>query len=257
MRLPLYVALALLAACGEQTQAPTPPAKPGELTLPDCFGTLLSKTHYTICHDGNWLIPEWVGYVLRAEDLNGPASRSDDFRADPALPAGHRAELADYQGSGYDRGHMAPAGDFNRSSEAMTETFFLSNMAPQTAELNRGPWEQLESFVRARAAARGSIQVFTGNLFLDAAGRVTQPTTRIGSHHVAVPTHCWKALLTTASDGQAVAYAFLEPNDGAPPSYSSGQTTVDALERLTGFDFFATVAAGEQARVESETATLP
>lgn len=88
-------------------------------------------------------------YELSADELDGTASRSDDFRADSSIPFGYRAELDDYSGSGFDRGHMAPAGDMKRSRKVMSESFFLSNMSPQVGiGFNRHIWKNLEEAVR-------------------------------------------------------------------------------------------------------------
>ena len=150
---------------------------------------LLVKEFFVICHDMEQEIPEWVTYHLTRENLQGTTQRTDDFRPDPELAPGERAELVDYRNSGYDRGHMAPAADFKRSQEAMSETFLLSNMAPQRPSLNRGIWERLEREVRSLADAHGSIWVFTGALFLDGSGNPSSPVSFIGPNRVAVPTH--------------------------------------------------------------------
>ena len=97
--------------------------------------TVMDRTYYVICYQPEWRIPEWVAEHVTREQLLAPAvPRKDAFRPDPDVPAG-RAELLDYQGSGYDRGHQAPAGDFRYSIEAMRATFLLSNMAPQRPEM--------------------------------------------------------------------------------------------------------------------------
>jgi len=111
---------------------------------------VLINDWFITCHDNSKRIPQWVSYHLNAVLLAGSTKRSDDFRPDSELPEGERAELADYAGSGYDRGHMAPAAAFKRSEAAMSEAFKLSNMAPQTPSLNRVMWRLLEEDVRNR-----------------------------------------------------------------------------------------------------------
>ena len=108
---------------------------------------------------------------------------------DAELPTGERSELADYRGSGYDRGHMAPAEDFDRSREAMSTSFLLSNMAPQVPGMNRGRWAQREAAVR-ELAAECDLWVFTGPLFVE-----NDPVEEIGASGVFVPTHFYKAVL--------------------------------------------------------------
>ena len=120
----------------------------------------LIKEHYVTCHNDETLVPDWVTYHLTRENLEGDAARRNNFRPDPELAPGQRAELVDYRHSGFDRGHMAPAAAFKRSVTAMSETFFLSNMAPQRPNLNRRLWARLEAQVRTLAETHGSIWVF-------------------------------------------------------------------------------------------------
>jgi len=156
---------------------------------------VLVTEYFVTCHQDEYRIPEWVAYRLTADDMTGEAERSDDFRADPDLPEGDRAELADYAGSGYDRGHMAPAAAFKRSDAAMSQTFVLSNMAPQTPALNRQMWRLLEEDVRGLASQAANTWVFTGSLFVDENGAMIEPTTFVGENRVAVPTHFYKVIL--------------------------------------------------------------
>jgi DNA/RNA endonuclease G (NUC1) len=86
---------------------------------PACDGQLLDKGYFVICHSPELRIPLWVGeHVTRADVVcDQPTERTDDFRPDPDLEKGRRAELADYRTSGYDRGHQAPAGDYACSDQ--------------------------------------------------------------------------------------------------------------------------------------------
>ena len=220
-------------------------------------GTLLVKDYYVILHDDVNKEPEWVTYHLTKEDLTGTAARTDDFRADPALPAGRRAELADYKNSGFDRGHMASAADFKRSDVAISETFLLSNMCPQRPNLNRIMWEKLEEEVRALAGAHGSIWIFSGPLYLDGSGKPAHPQKFIGPDSVAVPTHFFKVILCEHPSGTHEMFAFIMENKitpltGAPKDYI---VSVDSVESVSGLDFFSALPDSEENRLESEVQT--
>ena len=104
----------------------------------------------------------WVQYhFTAAENQTRNASRSENFREDPAIKTGS-AVLADYRGSGYDRGHLAPAADMKFSSRAMSESFLLSNMSPQNRSFNAGVWNDVEKFVRYTVNIEESLYVVTG-----------------------------------------------------------------------------------------------
>ena len=158
--------------------------------------TILVKEFYVACHDPERKVPEWVTYRLTREDLAlDVIERTDDFRPDPDLAPGERAELVDYRSSGYDRGHLAPAADFKRSREAMSSTFLLSNMAPQRPNLNRGIWARLEDQVRQLVQSHGRVWVFTGALYLDARDRPLQlPRLVHRSYSIAFVKHSGEAL---------------------------------------------------------------
>ena len=219
----------------------------------------LIKEHYVTCHNDETLVPDWVTYHLTRENLDGDAVRRNNFRPDPELPSGQRAELVDYRHSGFDRGHMAPAAAFKRSVTAMSETFFLSNMAPQRPNLNRRIWSRLEAQVRTLAETHGSIWVFTGSLYLDDAGNPADPVQFIGPNNVAVATHFYKVILCEHATGTIELFAFMMENDldplpGQPRDYV---TSVDAIEALTQLNFFTALPEAEENRLEQITNPWP
>ncbi len=216
-------------------------------------GTILDKKYFIINHNDTWKIPYWVAYKLDTFDLKGDFSRQGQFKPDPALPIGSRAELIDYEKSGYDRGHMAPAAVFKRSKEAMTTTFLLSNMSPQTPELNRKIWQNLEEEVRKRVQLDGKAWIVTGNIFLSPDSHFVMPSEFIGLNKVAVPTHCFKAILACKQESIFTMYAFMLPNQKEfisqqPVNY---MLTVDRLEQITGYDFFPLLEDSLENQLES------
>ena len=117
-----------------------------ELPLPS-NGETEHQTGYSLEHNEKTEQSFWVAYELTKEEVSGTVKRKDAFRSDPTISTGS-AVLSDYKGSGYDRGHLAPAADMKWSKKVMSESFYMSNMSPQDPSFNRGIWKKLEEKVR-------------------------------------------------------------------------------------------------------------
>ena len=173
----------------------------------------------------------WVAYILtRQEAESGTADRTEDFRPDTSIPNGS-AVLEDYRGSGFDRGHLAPAGDMKWDIRAMSETFLLSNMSPQDPSFNRGIWRRLEEQVRLWAIKKESIYVITGPV-------LNPIDSFIGSNQVGIPEYYFKVLADLSPPDHSL-IAFLLPGTRSTADLLSFAVSVDSLERFTGYDFFA------------------
>ena len=187
-------------------------------------------TGFSLLYDEDHEQPLWVAYHLTKEELYGTANRKDNFRSDPSIPTGS-ATLADYTSSGYDRGHLIPAADQGWSEEAMSDSFYMSNMSPQEAQFNRGIWSTLEATVRNFADTEGEIYVVTGPILTDG------PYKTIGKNKVTVPKNYYKVILDYAEpDFKAI--GFVLPNEGSSKRVESFATTVREVEQLTNLDFF-------------------
>lgn len=155
----------------------------------------LKAASYALCFDAFAILynadtktPVYVVERLSRNSLTAAKaiSRSDRFYPEARLPSSARAQLEDYRGSGFSRGHMAPAADMP-SNAAMAQSFSLANMVPQNQSHNSGPWSKIEQDTRQYVMrARGDVFVFTGPAF--EASRVA----RIGPSGVAVPSHLFK-----------------------------------------------------------------
>ncbi len=209
----------------------------------------LEETGRIICHSGFTLHyseefeqADWVAYELTAQEVAGSVKRKDDFRPDPLIPTGS-AELSDYRGSGYDRGHLAPAGDMKFSEQAMSDSFYLSNMSPQDPSFNRGIWKSLEEQVRTWAVKYDRIYIVSGPIL----NRTDLP--RIGANRVAVPGYYYKVLLVYGQEKKAI--GFILPNKKGEFPLPSYAVTVDDVEILTGIDFFPALPDSEEEILES------
>ena len=236
------------------------PENLGELALPLCDdGLLLDHDYFAVCYLDTHRLPRWVAYHITPEELAGPADRAGQgFLIDPLLPNDISSpSSSDYTHSGYDPGHMAPAADFKRSDAAMRETFVMTNIAPQTPTLNRQNWRLLEEDIREMVASHKSAWVITGHLFLDQDGVPTEPTQWMDVPNrpaVAIPTHYYKTLLFETPDDQLFGYGFILPNSAGPiaAQASEHQRSIDAIEQLSGLDFFFDLPDAIEDAVEAD-----
>ena len=180
--------------------------------------------------------------MLVEEATTKAASREDNFRPDPEIPTGS-ATLADYRGSGYDRGNLAPAADMSFSVKTMDESFYMSNMSPQRGEFNRGIWKDLEAQVRSFAISEGDVYIVTGPVLPQ------KKSLTIGASQVTVPERYYKVVWDRTPPEKTI--GFILPNAGSSNSLQSYAVTVDVVEAATGLDFFSEIPQPQQEQLES------
>ena len=234
---------------------------PSPTSTSDPNSFLSAKSQYVISYNSGRKIPNWVSWELNTSYL-GSTPRQDDFRPDDTLPPTlPQAQLADYSGSGFDRGHMCPSGDRTLTVDANSQTFYLTNMVPQAANNNRGPWEGLES--ESRTIAQSGKELFI------VAGGVFSSSSRTIGTGVTVPDQTFKVIVVLDAVGQGPSsvttntrvIAVLMPNDDSKISITADwhnfRVSVDSIEALTGYDFLSDVDPAVQSVVEARVDTLP
>uniref|UniRef100_A0A1D1XKQ0 Endonuclease n=1 Tax=Anthurium amnicola TaxID=1678845 RepID=A0A1D1XKQ0_9ARAE len=241
---------------------PLPTLKPNLASIPKelpwtdwrdtAFNDLFVREAYIVSYNRRLRHPNWVLEHITEETLKrgeGVDRSKSRFLEDLDIPEKFRAKLTDYVKSGYDRGHMAPAGDAKFSQEAMDETFLLSNVAPQVGNgFNRDYWAHFEEFCRRLVYNEGfkDVYLFTGPAYLpkkDENDKWYVKYEMIGS--IAVPTHYYKVILAAKDDpskagGRFYALgAFLVPNERISDTtpLTVFEVSIDSLERTTGLTF--------------------
>lgn len=195
-----------------------------------------------LAYDGKTRNPHWVYEKLSAESLKGSVDRGHfDFKEDPLIPAILRATNEDYKGSGFDRGHLCPAADARSSLEVMKETFYLSNIAPQTPHLNRKYWLKLEKHARDLTKAYELVEVVSGALYMpqeDKDGKRYVKYQVIGANDVAVPTHFFKAIRCQKATAVKIE-AYIIPNQPIQqdPPLSEFKVALEKVEKAAGIVF--------------------
>lgn len=198
--------------------------------------TLLIHCGHIVNYHQTWRLPDWVAYALTREETYGQEERGNNFNADPLLSR-YPVQWYDYKKSGYDRGHMAPAGDMKWSEVAMEESFYMTNICPQDQELNRGRWNDLENLVRKWARQDSVVYVVCGPVVEDGCKK-------IGEHHdIAVPKGFFKVVLRQHREKyqptpQWQAIAFYFDNVNTMEDLCTFAMSVDKIEQMTGLDFF-------------------
>ena len=214
--------------------------------LPGREDQLLCREGYAVGYDYERKVPSWVAYLITKESVEKKYKRSNKFKVDKDLPENSRATLADYKGSGYDRGHMAPAATVDFSEESMQESFLLSNMTPQLPGFNRQGWKHLETYVRDWAEVRGALYVVTGALF-------ESEVVTIGDH-VNIPSSFYKVIF---APDQSDAIAFIVPHRKIAKADLPGFiVTIDQVEQRTGLDFISALSDDLESDIEDNVALM-
>jgi len=221
---------------------------------------LMVKPQYVLSYNRSKSETNWTAWHLSASWL-GSAARQDDFRADTSLPKGwYQVQGTSFSGSGYDRGHMCPSADRTVTVTDNSATFLMTNMVPQSANNNEGPWEVLEDSCRALVTGQNK------ELYVYSGGYGSQGT--INNGHVTVPSYTWKIAVVmdkgkTAASNVTTStrvIAVWMPNSDSQISKSANwksyRVSVDYIESQTGYDFLSNVSTSIQSVIESKTDSM-
>jgi DNA/RNA endonuclease G (NUC1) len=220
---------------------------------------LLDKPQFSLSYSQARGGPNWVSWNLNRSQF-GYKPRCDCFSPDGSLPAGvYQVVTGDYIGSGWTRGHMVRSEERTQTDADNASTFLMTNILPQHADLNSGPWGQLEFHLESLAKYGGKeMYVIAGGLYS------ASPATLKGEGKVQIPSSTWKivvivdageglASISSAADLQIIAVNM--PNQagiaGQPWNNPAYLTTVDALEAATGYDFLSALPDAIEAAVEA------
>lgn len=221
----------LVAAVAASAQCPLPEGGRN--------GKVVEHAHYAVEFIPEMRIAEWVSYEVTAAEIRGAQfERSDDFRTDPSL-LGACPGKNDYKGSGFDRGHLAPAADMAFDAQAMSESFYMSNMTPQHPSLNRGRWKTLETQVRQWAVEKDALCI--------TAGPVLSPNLDRLPSGVVVPEFFFKVVYDPHPVPTAIGYVF--PNASCPQGLGAYAVPIDHIEAVTGLDLLPGVDEQLEQRV--------
>jgi endonuclease G len=209
----------------------------------DSSSIIIHHEGYSFSYNEEHEQANWVAYLLTTAELEGIEKRTDDFRTDEMVLSG-TATKNDYSGSGYDRGHLAPAADMCWSKSAMSESFYFSNMSPQLPGFNRGIWKRLESEVRKYGVKFDSIFVATGPIFHEILDT-------IGKNEVSVPSHYYKALMRFTPEGP-VSIGFILPHKPSSEQLSTFVVSIDSLESFSHIDFFPGIPDSIEQKMEKD-----
>jgi endonuclease G len=244
------------AALSKHTRLGIP--SPSSTSDPNSF--LSAKSEYVLSYHSGRKVPNWVSWQLNTSYL-GSTPRQDDFRVDTTLPGTlPQASLADYSGSGYDRGHMCPSADRTLTVAANSQTFFLTNMVPQAANNNRGPWADLETECRNFAEDGKEVFIISGGTFSASSNTI--------GNGVVVPDKTFKVIVVLNAVGQGASsvttstrvIGVMMPNENNQISESADwrnfRVSVDSIEAQTGQNFLSDVDPAIQAVVEARVDNL-
>jgi DNA/RNA endonuclease G (NUC1) len=256
--LPMHVAVASTTA---QYANNTEFGEPTDADPVDDF--IIERPQFTSSWNPNRGAPNWVGYNLDASHF-GAEDRCDCFTMDPELPASlPRLTTADYtdagafHGYGIDRGHLARSFDRTAGSLDNATTYYFSNIIPQAADNNQGPWAQFENHL-------GDLARLQDREVYVLAGAFGNKGTLKDQGRVVIPTHTWKVALVMARDQglddvrdyrDVQVLAVVLPNDAGirNVAWQTYLTTVDQVEALSGYDLLALLEDDVETAVESNT----
>lgn len=219
---------------------------PEEFLPSSTTGHIVNHQHYKLSYNEPFEQAEWVAYMLKKGHLTYDDRKRPYFIEDPKVRT-KSADWRNYKGSGYDRGHLCPAGDRRFSKQAYNETFYTSNISPQNREFNAGVWNRLELQIRQWAKKYGTLFVVTGGVLEDG-------LEEIGEEDVDVPRYYYK--IVAKGQGKNIdMIGFLMLGEESSKPLQRFTVPVDRIEKMTGIDFFEKLQDDDEAQLESQVIT--
>lgn len=207
-------------------------------------GQVVRHKNYSLSYSEKHEQAEWVAYSLSKNDIVYTKRKRPYFIDDPKVKT-KSAYYKNYKNSGYDKGHLCPAGDRRFSEEAFNETFYTSNISPQRHDFNSGIWNLLEQKTRYWAQKYNHLYVVTG-------GILANNLKTIGREKVAIPKYFYKILLDNTQP-EIKMIAFLMPHQESNSPLYKFVVSVDEIEQKTGIDFFPNLPDGLEEKLESSS----
>ncbi len=220
---------------------------------------------FVICHSAicmvfsqKYKLAKWVVHIITPDIIEGRVSRTNNFRDDPLI--NNTANDSDYfiktliddgkykyQGFGYDRGHLAPSADFRWSSIALSESYYFSNITPQSPELNREKWVEIEGFLRGYVYnnPKNYLYVVTAPVLNDSLLVIEK-----SPHKIPIPQYHYKIAVDL---DKKIGIAFLVPQKNLTYPIESYIVSIDSIEKITGFDFFTSLSKEDEILIESNS----
>lgn len=203
--------------------------------------TLVKYDAFEVHFNSQQGIANCAAYEFVINELNGTAERDGSFLPDTGVKGCPMP--ANYAGSGFDRGHLVPAGDLKWNTDAMRQSFLLTNVCPMHKALNGGGWAKLEEKVREWTKRDSALLVFSGPV-------VSEGDTTLTGGRVKVPSAYFKVIMAPCVRPRR-AIAFIYPNGHSGGRLRQYAVSVNEVERRTGLDFFPTLSQDEQQRLET------
>ena len=160
---------------------------------------LLDQGYYTESYNSTKAEPNWVSWHLDATNITNVSDRLNNFAGFNGLPSGWftvESNSYNYATYGFDRGHNCPSGDRTSSVAANSATFLMTNMIPQAPNLNQGPWEALEDYIRTSlVGGNKEAYIVMGNMGSGGYNASNTLVTTVDGGKVTVPKKVWKVVL--------------------------------------------------------------
>jgi len=205
-------------------------------------GVVVQHGFYSLSYAETHEQAEWVAYEMKKSHLSQNEYKRPYFIEDREVSS-KSADWRNYKNSGYDRGHLCPAGDRRFNYDAYHETFLTSNISPQDRKFNSGIWNRLEQKVRFWADKYDGVFVVTGGVLKDG-------LEGIGSERVSVPEQFYKVVVDN-SGKEVKVIGFLIPNEESSASFYDFAVSIDEIEAATGIDFFPAMDDSEEKKIEA------
>lgn len=221
-------------------------------------GEIIVHKAMVLAYDEDHEMAKWVAHIIIKDVITGRTSRTDDFRTDPLIKTGSAEELDyfiktpttegdfTYEGFGYDRGHLAPSADFRWDEQALSESYFYSNMTPQHPDFNRLAWAEAEQYVRDYVI-RNNVEVYvvTGPVLHSGLPKIER-----SKNGISIPEKHFKVVMDQTNKRGV---AFLMDNAKATLPVENYMVPIDEVEKLTGYNFFPALDLDDEKTIESTT----